>query len=174
MNNQAAENQVSHGASPFEDASCPRLRADSFLNGAERLVGMGFRCWISGYQTCDIRYWENGWNLFARELGPEQAKAVVTELTGWARSICCHAERQISVCPLSKGDFCRDECIAVSLIAACQHKSCPALQACATALLGVTPAEPVVQTSTRFAHALDAVQVSLPGNAICYRHDVAN
>ena len=47
------------------ETSCPRLRTDSSLNGAERLVGMGFRCWISCYQTCDNRYWENGWNLFA-------------------------------------------------------------------------------------------------------------
>jgi hypothetical protein len=54
---------------------------------AERLVGIGFRCWLSGYQTDDINCWETGWNLFARELGTDCAKAAVTELSCWVRAV---------------------------------------------------------------------------------------
>ena len=32
--------------------------------------------------------------------------------------------------------FCRDECLAISLVAACQHDAGPALKSCAFALLG--------------------------------------
>ena len=49
----------------------------------ERLVGVGFRCWLAGYQTDDINCWETGWNLFASELGPASAKTAVTELSCW-------------------------------------------------------------------------------------------
>ena len=85
----------------------------------------------------------------------------MTELTGWAISICCHAEREINVCDYEHDDFSQDECIAVSMIAACQHNACPALEACTYALLGVTSVEPVVKTSTRFAHVLDGAEIRL-------------
>ncbi|MBC8013601.1 MAG: hypothetical protein H7X74_05925, partial [Methyloceanibacter sp.] len=48
-------------------------------SGAEWLVGVGFRCWLAGYDTGDIACWENGWNEYARALGTERAKRAVTE-----------------------------------------------------------------------------------------------
>lgn len=131
------------------------------LAGAERIVGMGFRCWISGYQTGNISNWEHGWNYLARELGPGRARLATAELTGWARSICSSTAREINVCPFVEQDFCRDECMAVSIIAACQHNVCPAMEACAFALLGVDAIEPVVESSGRLAHVLQSADIHL-------------
>lgn len=155
----------------YSNSACPRMQQSAVLQGPERLVGVGFRCWISGYQTGNIKCWEHGWNHFARELGPERAKIAVTELTGWTRLICSNAEREINVCPYGQEIFCQDECIAVSMIAACQHNACPALEACACALLGVSATEPVFRSSTRFARALDEAYVHLANDAICARHE---
>ena len=52
-------------------------------SGAEWLVGVGFRCWLAGYDTGDIACWENGWNEYTRALGTERAKRAVTELACW-------------------------------------------------------------------------------------------
>lgn len=159
--------EAAAGCSPdCSNFTCPNRQLFEPLAGAERLVGMGFRCWISGYQTGDIRSWERGWCYFAKELGPEKAKIAVTELTGWARSICCHAEREINVCEYGHDDFSQDECIAVSMIAACQHNACPALEACTYALLGASSVDPVVNSTNRFAHALDSASIRLADSVI--------
>jgi hypothetical protein len=63
--------------------------------GAEWLVGMGFRCWLAGYDTGDISCWENGWNAYARALGTERAKRAVTELACWVRAVRATASRKI-------------------------------------------------------------------------------
>ena len=34
--------------------------------GAEWLVGVGFRCWLAGYDTGDIACWETGFALRTR------------------------------------------------------------------------------------------------------------
>ena len=41
------------------------------LSGADRLVALGFRHWVAGYQTSDIACWEQAWRLFEGELGPQ-------------------------------------------------------------------------------------------------------
>ena len=61
--------------------------------GAEWLVGVGFRCWLAGYDTGDIACWETGWNAYARVLGAERAKRAVTELACWVRAVQASASR---------------------------------------------------------------------------------
>ena len=63
--------------------------------GAEWLVGVGFRCWLAGYDTGDIACWETGWNAYARVLGAERAKRAVTELACWVRAVRASASRKI-------------------------------------------------------------------------------
>ena len=153
-------------AANCSNLSCSNRIDVETLHGTERLVGIGFRCWINGYQNTDIGCWEHGWNVFARELGPERARTAITELAGWIRSICSNAEREIAVCAVDRDRFCKDECIAVSMIAACQHNACPALEACALALLGADLIEPVLETSTRFARTLQSAEIHLADSAI--------
>src|SRR5262249_805825 len=85
------------------------------------LVGVGFRCWLAGYDTGDIACWETGWNAYARTLGAKRAKRAVTELACWVRAVRASASRKIEDYPFGCAGFCPDEVMAVSLIAASRH-----------------------------------------------------
>ena len=135
-------------------------------SGAEWLVGVGFRCWLAGYDTGDIACWETGWNAYARVLDTERAKRAVTELACWARAIRASASRKIEYYPFGCAGFCRDECMAISLIAASQHHRCPAMRACALALTGSSLVEPVIDAANAFADALQEADQLLSPEAI--------
>jgi hypothetical protein len=133
------------------------------LPGPERLTGMGFRCWLAGHQKGQLTCWEDAWNLYARELGPDAARAVIRDLSCWVRAVSGHAQREIRLCPAGCDRFAYDECLAVSMIAAAQH-DCPAIKACAYALLGAQPIEEVIVSASRFAACLRENRVVLgPG-----------
>jgi hypothetical protein len=132
-------------------------------SGAEWLVGIGFRCWLAGYDTANIACWENGWNEYNRVLGPSRAKRAVTELACWVRAVRSTASRNIEYYPFRCSGFCADECMAISLIAASQHHRCPAMRACALALTGSDVVDPVIDAAKAFADALqDADQCLSP------------
>jgi hypothetical protein len=130
-------------------------------SGPEWLVGIGFRCWLAGYDTGDITCWENGWNTFNRVLGPARAKRAVTELACWVRAMRAAASRKIEYNSLEARRFCADECMAMSLIAASQHHRCPAMQACALALTGSDTVDSVIDAANAFADALDEAEYRL-------------
>ena len=135
-------------------------------NGAEWLVGMGFRCWLAGYDTGNIACWENGWNEYARALGPERARRAVTELACWVRAVRASASRKIEYAPVGCPGFCADECLAISLIAASQHHRCPAMRACALALTGSDSIDPVLDAANAFADALHQADQRLSPEAV--------
>jgi hypothetical protein len=151
-----------HRSQKVDCSTCPR----PCLTGPARLVGIGFRCWLAGYQTGDIACWETAWDTFAGELGSQRAKVAVTELACWVRSITYNAQRPIEVFPHPCATFCRDECMAVSMIAAGQHGQCPALRACAFALLQTSDVDAVVDGAQAFAGALRDIDLVLPPMAI--------
>ena len=134
--------------------------------GAEWLVGVGFRCWLAGYETGDISYWENGWSEYARALGTERAKRAVTELACWVRAMRATASRKIEYYPFGCPGFCADECMAISLIAASQHHRCPAMRACALALTGSDLVEPVICSANAFADVLQEADQRLSLEAV--------
>lgn len=134
-------------------------------SGAEWLVGVGFRCWLAGYDTGDISCWENGWNEYARALGTERAKRAVTELACWVRALRATASRKIEYYPFGCPGFCADECIAISLIAASQHHRCPVMRACALALTGSDLVEPVICSANAFADVLQEADQRLSPEA---------
>ncbi len=135
--------------------------------GPERLVGIGFRCWIAGYKTGDIKSWEFAWDLYARELGACRARVAVGELGCWVRKIQDVAGREIMTMPAECAGFCRDECVAISMIAASQHKVCPALKACAFALIGCSEVESLMTATDQFALTLNALNQRLDAASIC-------
>ncbi len=134
--------------------------------GAEWLVGMGFRCWLAGYDTCDIGCWENGWTAYARALGTERAKRAVTELACWVRAVRATASRRIEYSPVGCPGFCADECMAISLIAASQHHRCPAMRACAAALTGSELVDPVLDAANAFADVMQEADQRLSPDAV--------
>jgi hypothetical protein len=135
-------------------------------SGAEWLVGVGFRCWLAGYDTGDIACWENGWNEYSRALGTERAKRAVTELACWVRAVRSSATRKIEYYPFGCAGFCPDECMAISLIAASQHQRCPAMRACALALTGSDLVGPVIDSANAFADALEEAELRLSPEAV--------
>ena len=134
--------------------------------GPERLVGFGFRLWLNGFRTGDISNWEEAWCAYAGTIGAAAAKTAVGELSSWVRAINCYAQRRPETSVNASDRFCRDERVAIAMIAACQHHACPAMRACAFALLGCSMIDEVVEGAESFARTLrQAHQVLLPASA---------
>lgn len=136
------------------------------FNAAERMVGIGFRCWVAGCDTGDVECWQTGWNYLEQQLGAARAKPVAAELTSWVRIIYANTSRKLEYYPMGCTGFCRDECTAISLIAASQHNACPALKACAFVLIGAEHLAPVIEASECFARVLLEMDVNLKENSI--------
>lgn len=143
------------------------LRFAPCMPGPERLVGLGFRYWMLGRTTGEIGHWERAWSLYAGVFGSVGAKAAVGALSGWVGSVSASTRREIEVYPEACGGFCRDECVAISMIAACQHNTCPALRACAFALIESASIDDVVERAQTFADTMAALDhVLSPGSII--------
>jgi hypothetical protein len=136
------------------------------FEGPERLVGFGFRLWLNGFRTGDISNWEEAWSAYAGTIGAAAARTAVGQLSSWVRAIDCHAQRKLVTAANDAPRFCHDECVAIAMIAACQHHACPAMRACAFTLLGCSMIEEVVEGAESFARALrEADQVLSPASA---------
>jgi hypothetical protein len=132
----------------------------------ERLVGYGFRLWLNGFRTGDITNWERAWKAYASTIGAAAAKTAVGQLSSWVRAIDCTTQRELKTSPNNCPQFCHDECVAIAMIAACQHHVCPAMRACAFALLGCSMIDEVVSVAEGFARAMqEADQVLSPASA---------
>ena len=129
---------------------------------AERLVGLGFRYWLKGFRTGDITCWERAWSAYSDVLGTVAAKGAVTDLAFWVRATNHHARRDLETSAVDCERFCRDECSAIEMIAACQHEACPAMRACAFALLGCSMIEEVVRGAENFAATMRTADLVLP------------
>jgi hypothetical protein len=129
---------------------------------AERLVGLGFRYWLKGFRSGDISCWERAWCAYADVLGARAAKGAVKDLACWVRAINRHAQRNLETAAVDCERFCRDECIAIEMISACQHEACPAMRACAFALLGCSMIDEVVQGAESFAATMRGADQILP------------
>ena len=140
----------------------------------EQLVGVGFRGWMAGYEYSDISCWEQVWNQYASALGLKAAKSAITELGSWVREVRQSSCRTIKTYPPGCTGFCRDECIAISVIAALQHDHCPALRACAFALMGTSAIDPMLDQAAEFASRLKETEQVLSANMICNVADFAS
>ena len=148
------------------DSACP-LTQSALGCGPEHLVGVGFRCWLKGYETGEIGCWEEAWTAYSNTLGTADAKRALGDLSCWVRAIRGHAQRRIETFPPGCRGFCRDECVAISMIASCQHNACPAMRACAFTLLGCPAIDEVVQGAESFAATLRSVSQVLSPASIC-------
>lgn len=134
--------------------------------GPERLVGLGFRYWIFGRQSGDMAAWERAWTLYSGMFGFCGAQVAIGALACWAGAVHRSARRAIELQPLDSPGFCADECIAVSMIAACQNRACPAARACAYGLTGQSAVDRMVDEAQAFADAMSALEQRLSPNAI--------
>jgi hypothetical protein len=136
------------------------------LKEPEKLVGVGFRCWMTGYHTGEIACWEEVWKSCSEALGPTAAREVVSAVACWVRSIKDNARREIEVFPIGCRGFCRDECVAISMVAACQHDVRRIMTGCATTLLGCPPVDEVMEGVRTLAGALTATNQVLSPSSI--------
>jgi hypothetical protein len=134
--------------------------------GPERLVGLGFRYWMLGRQTGDIGCWERAWNLYSGTFGLCGARAAIGTLSCWVGTLNGAAHRQIEVSAFACPDFCRDECLAVAMIAACQTNTCPAMRACAFALAETSMIDQVVGEAQAFADTMSGLEQRLSPRSI--------
>lgn len=134
---------------------------------AERLVGVGFRCWMAGLETGDIDCWQTAFNEFAECVGVDNAKSLVPGLSNWVQAVRGTARRPIEIAPRGCRRFCRDECLAIAMVAACQHSACPALKACAFTLIGSSDVALALGAAEEFACGLRRVDQILSPGSIC-------
>ncbi|HFB2048771.1 MAG TPA: hypothetical protein TECP_01134 [Hyphomicrobiaceae bacterium MAG_BT-2024] len=120
----------------------------------EQLVGFGFRGWLAGYEYQSVAFWEMVWHAYVAALGSTHAKLAVSDLSSWIRTIKHTTCRSIIILPTECHHFCKDECLAISIIAACQHNQCPALHSCAHALLGSFEVDVMLNEASGFAKLL--------------------
>lgn len=142
------------GLSTGEDRDCRLPPALAAAKRPERIVGRGFRCWMAAYLSPDGVCCRNALHLYASDLGDQAAKAIMPELCVWVHAIHAAAAREIEIYPPACAGFCRDECLAISMIAASQCDSSSSVRACAFALTGVGTIDDVVETAGRFGRAL--------------------
>lgn len=133
----------------------------------ERLVGVGFRCWLQGFTTGDIGCWEEAFNTFSATLGTERAKALLLDLSPFVRAVSATTERNIQVQAPGCPGFCRDECLAISIIAACQHDCRDALAASAAALIGSDAIGDTLNGAQTFACGLKSANQWLAAESVC-------
>lgn len=120
----------------------------------ELLVGLGFRGWVAGYQSGELHSWEAVWRLHTDALGARAAQTAVGELAEWAKCVARASAQGIRVRPFHACGFCRDECLAISMVAAQQHDACPALKACAFALIESAALDDVLARTSAYAATL--------------------
>lgn len=137
------------------------------FNRPERLVGFGFRRAIAAIETGNQTPWEFAWQDFANATDQDQATQLVARLSVWARAVRRCAGRRIETLPASCPGFCRDECLAISMIAASQHSICPALRACAFTLMGASEIAPALKAADAFAECLARAGHSLSEQSVC-------
>ncbi|MFN0219430.1 MAG: hypothetical protein ACKVP4_11515 [Hyphomicrobium sp.] len=133
----------------------------------ERLVGVGFRCWFAGLSSGDIRCWEEAWNTFSGTLGPDNAKGLLIDLSKFVRAVKASANRDIEISPSGCRGFCRDECLAISIVAASQHGAHPALTASAEALIGSDDIGDAINGAQSLAVSLRRAKQLLSPESIC-------
>ena len=138
-----------------------------WLPEPERIVGLGFRYWTHGWKSGDIASWECAWNFYCRRFGVCGAREALGNLSHWVNTLNQAAMREIEVFPQACCRLFRDECIAVGMVAACQHKACPAMRACAYALIESSRVDDVVNGAKAFADTLMSLdQVLSPASAV--------
>lgn len=140
----------------------PRVRSSA----PEHLVGLGFRGWIRGADDGDLSCLQYVWTMYSNALGPPRARVAVDGLARWSTAVRLASRCKIEVEPLGVCSFCRDEGLAVSMIAACQHNTCPAMRACAFALIETGNIDEVLHHAATFALTLRCLDKVVPASWI--------
>jgi hypothetical protein len=140
-----------------------------FERPPEKLVLEGYRCWLVGFESGSVLPWEMAGTLYEELLGAADGRRVVAELSHFVRTL-----RRCAACPLRSFPFnahhvCRDECLALGLIAALQHDDAAAAQTCLSAIACPRLLAHVCEAASCYADALAGARhylLPIPQSAI--------
>ncbi len=130
---------------------------------AERMVGLGFRCWARGRLTGDTRFFDVCSRQYIQRYGLKTGLVLATRLGSWVDALERMRQRPLSLFRIEAAGFSHDEVVAISMIAACQHAECPALRACLYAITEAAETDLPQHAAQDFADGLiDAGQILRP------------
>lgn len=144
------------------------LQRQHLHSPADIFVGKGFRFWLTGLRTGELVHWERAFLLAEEKIERDAARNISRDFSQWVRLLSECSRRDLRVLPPNSRCFCRDECVAMAVIAAHQHKACPAIQACAMTLLECEPSSDVVALSESLADQLSAADQVLSSSAMTH------
>lgn len=129
----------------------------------ERLVLEGYRHWTAGYQTSSVVPWELAWRLYDGLLGTEEAKHALAELAHFVRVMVQCASCPLRSFPSGARHLCREECLALGLVAGVQHSDDLTVGRCLNALTCPRRCEAIALAAGSFAITLKSMnQLLLP------------
>lgn len=132
-----------------------------------QMVGRSFRCGMLARRGNPAIAWSYAWQEIAGVTGAGHVDQIFIALGAFVDSVEAAAARRIEVLPKGCPGLCRDECLAVSIIAASQLGACPALKACVFALIDSGNVEPCIQSAGLFSAALSEAGQTLPPDVVC-------
>ncbi len=130
-------------------------------------IGRAFRSGILALNGHRIEAWSFAWQELAALTGGEEADILLEGMADFVEAVDSCAGRPIAVLPSGCPGLCRDECLAVSMVAASQIGACPALKACAYALLRCSRIERPIETADRLAQQLQCFGAVLSADYVC-------
>ena len=133
---------------------------DLLARPAERLVISGYRNMMAAYELCDGDCWEEIWRSFTHELGSQAARRTVGEVQYWARTLRANSERPLAFYPNRSLQLCKDECMALSLVAAAQAGDSDAGCHAAGMLIGTEEGSRVHEVWQASSHLAAALRCS--------------
>ena len=121
-----------------------------------QMVGRSFRCGMLARREASGLSWSYAWQEIAGVAGAAQADGLIAALGTFVDTVDGTATRRIEVLPKGCPGLCRDECLAVSIVAASQLGACPALKACVFALIDRGDVDGCIRAAAVFSGALRA------------------
>jgi hypothetical protein len=106
-----------------------------FDHRPERLAINGYRLAMAGYEHGDPTCWDEFWNELVAEGGLTCACDVSGALQFYVRSLRAYSPRSLAFFPRACRRACTDECLVLSLLAACQNNDSAVRDYCLRALL---------------------------------------
>lgn len=140
-----------------------------FERQAEKLVLEGYRHWTSGFETGSVIPWEMAWTIYAQELGTDNAKRAMTELSHFIRTLHFCSSCQLKAFPYGSLHICREECLLMGLISALQNGDETTRDTCLDALVTGSRVAEVTRAAQDYATImaeLDQVLLPIPHYAV--------
>jgi len=149
----------------------PVLKSE--LAPGERLLLDVFRRWLMGIREGHGAHWAILWNELNSALGPADAKAGLTEMTGIMRELGENGRRAIRFHPACCPDLGADETWLIALIGACQTGDLKRARLLAEWMVQADGVGDMVGSACSLACVLQAHALMLPTRPDLARPDLA-